>query len=370
VNEGIGSGSVSASVPAALPVRLTAFSSGGGCACKLEPGTLGRVLRSASAAGALGVLGNPGHSSPDLLVGLETADDAAVWRLSDELALVATCDFITPIVDDAAAWGRIAATNAVSDIYAMGGQPLLALNIVCWNPEIPESVLGQVLEAAAEVGERAGFVIAGGHSVVDPEPKYGLAVVGTVSPSRIITNAGLRPGDRLVLTKPIGAGIITTALRSGLASADSVEAAIEAMTTLNALGARIASEHGATGMTDVTGFGLLGHLHKMVLASGMDAEVEAGAVPILPGATELAEQGIASGGGRHNLEWVRPYLDSAGATAVTLTLLSDPQTSGGLLIGLAQDETTVALARLHDAGLEAAVIGEVSPGTGRIALGA
>jgi selenide,water dikinase len=367
VNEGIRSGSESASAPAGQ-VRLTAFSSGGGCACKLEPGMLGRVLRSATAMHGLPVLGERGRSTPDLLVGLETGDDAAVWRLNEELALVATCDFITPIVDDAATWGRIAATNAVSDIYAMGGLPLLALNIVCWNTEIAESVLGQVLEGAAEVGERAGFVIAGGHSVVDPEPKYGLAVVGTVSPSRILTNAGLRSGDRLVLTKPIGAGIITTALRAGLASADSVAAAVAAMTTLNDFGARIAGEHGAGAMTDVTGFGLLGHLHKMVLASGMDAAVDAGAVPILHGAIELAGQGIASGGGQRNLEWVRPHLDAAAATDVTLRLLSDPQTSGGLLIGLARDETRVALGRLHDAGLEAAVIGEVSRGTGRIAL--
>jgi selenide, water dikinase len=365
VNEGIRDASARVGAPPIESVRLTAFSSGGGCACKLEPGVLARVLGSAGASGTFGAIG---ARSDDLLVGLETGDDAAVWRLNNEMALIATCDFITPIVDDAATWGRIAATNAVSDIYAMGGKPLLALNLVCWNPDLPESILGEVLEAAAEVGRRAGFVVAGGHSVVDPEPKYGLAVVGTVSPRRIVRNVGLRSGDCLVLTKPIGAGIVTTALRSGLAPARSVEAAVASMTTLNDFGARIACEHDAAAMTDVTGFGLLGHLHKMAVASGMDAEVNAAAVPILPGAIDLAEQGIASGGGRRNLEWVRPHLDSPGATDVTLTMLSDPQTSGGLLIGLARDEAPLALTRLRHAGLAAAIIGEVSPGTGRIAV--
>lgn len=354
------------SASAAEPIRLTAFSSGGGCACKLDPGTLQRVLGSLGASSGLGPHGGSGHRPADLLVGLETGDDAAVWQLSDEIALIATCDFITPIVDDALTWGRIAATNAVSDIYAMGGAPLLALNIVCWNPELPESVLGQVLAGGGEIAKRAGFLIAGGHSIVDPEPKYGLAVIGTVSPSRVITNAGLRPGDRLVLTKPLGAGIITTALRSGLAPSHSVQAAIDSMTTLNDEGARIARRHGASAMTDVTGFGLLGHLHKMVAASGTDAEVDATAVPILPGAAELAGQGVASGGGRRNLEWVRPFLDSPGVSDETLTLLSDPQTSGGLLMGIGDNDVTAALESLRSAGLDAAAVGSVSPGSGHI----
>ncbi len=321
-------------------------SSAGGCACKLRPDVLERVVGTLVGSGGLGGGGSP------LLVGLESGDDAAVWQLSEQLAIVATCDFITPIVDDPATWGRIAATNAVSDVYAMGGRPLLALNLVCWDPELPDAVLTDVLAGAAEVAAAAGFVIAGGHSVVDREPKFGLAVVGTVAPDGIVTNCRLRAGEVLVLTKPVGAGIITTALRQGRASNESVRAAVAAMTTLNGVGAAIAVEHGVTTMTDVTGFGLLGHLHKMASSSGVGVTLDASAVPVLPGALELAEQGVVSGGGRRNLEWVLPHLVVAGAGDSTLALLADPQTSGGLLAGFRSDDVLPAVEALSAAGLD------------------
>lgn len=338
-------------------VGLMERSSAGGCACKLRPDVLERVL--GSLAGSVGV----GGGSP-LLVGLESGDDAAVWQLSEQLAIVATCDFITPIVDDPATWGRIAATNAVSDVYAMGGRPLLALNLVCWDPELPEALLTDVLGGAGEVAAAAGFLIVGGHSVVDREPKFGLAVVGTVAPAGVVTNSRLAAGDVLVLTKPLGAGIITTGLRQGRASNESVQAAVTAMTTLNDKAAAVAVDGGVTSMTDVTGFGLLGHLHKMSSASGVRVTLDAAAVPVLPGALELAEQGVVSGGGRRNLEWVLPHLDVAGAGDSTLALLADPQTSGGLLAGFRRDDVTAAVDAFSAAGIAAAIVGEASPGRG------
>jgi selenide,water dikinase len=339
---------------------LMARSSAGGCACKLRPDVLERVV-----GGLVGSRGLAAPASP-LLVGVESGDDAAVWQLSEDLAIVATCDFITPIVDDPATWGRIAATNAVSDVYAMGGRPLLALNLVCWDPELPEALLADVLGGAAQVAEAAGFVIAGGHSVVDREPKFGLAVVGTVAPRGLVTNSRLGAGDVLVLTKPLGAGIITTALRQGCATNESLAAAVAAMTTLNDKGARIALDHGVTAMTDVTGFGLLGHLHKMAASSGVSVTLDASAVPVLPGALELAERGVASGGGRRNLEWVRPDLAAGSTGEPTLALLADPQTSGGLLAGFGRNDATAALEACSAAGLEAAVVGEAHAGEGEI----
>jgi selenide,water dikinase len=310
-------------------------------------------------------LSPPRH--PDLLVGTETGDDAAVWRLDPDRALVVTADFITPVVDDARTWGRIAAANSASDVYAMGGRPLLALNLVGWNTdELPTSLLVEVLEGAAEAAAEGGWVTVGGHTVDDPEPKFGLAVVGEVHPDRLLSNAGLRPGEVLVLTKAIGTGIIATALKRGAASPGAVEAAVASMARLNALAADEARRAGATGGTDVTGFGLLGHLLAMVQASGVDAEVAAPAVPTLPGTRELAVAGFVPGGTARNLAHVRGSLDAAGVDEVSLTILADAQTSGGLLFGASPDRAAKAVEALRGSGHQAAVVGRVVEGTGRI----
>jgi len=335
--------------------RLTEFSHGGGCACKLAPGLLAQVLA-----------GLAPNAHPDLLVGTETGDDAAVWRLAEDRALVATTDFFTPLVDDARTWGRIAAVNAVSDVYAMGGRPLFALNLVAWpSTELPMRLLAEVLAGGAEVGVECGFAVVGGHSVDDPEPKYGLAVVGEVHPGRILTNAGLRDGDVLVLTKALGTGIATSAIKAGCAPDEVSVAAIASMTANNAAASAVAVASGATGATDVTGFGLLGHLRRMAEASGVDATVEVAAVPVIPGVRELAEGGVLPGGSRRNRDWVADVLDTGGRAELDVLLLADAQTSGGLLFGVSPNQAAGVLAEL---GTPAAVIGEVRAGSGRITL--
>ena len=227
--------------------------------------------------------------SPNLLIGAASGDDAAVYRLSDERALVVTADFITPVVDDARDWGRVAAANAVSDIYAMGGTPLLGLNLVCWNTEeLSNDLLGDVLLGGQDIAHECGFVVAGGHTVDDPEPKYGMAVVGEVHPDKMLTNAGLRAGQSLVLTKPLGIGIITTAQKRDVVDAATMQAAITSMTTTNGAGAAAAVAAGASGATDVTGFGLLGHAGRMAQESGVGLEIVVDDVPVIVGATELA----------------------------------------------------------------------------------
>jgi selenide,water dikinase len=306
---------------------------------------------------------------PDLIVGTETGDDAAVWRLSDDRALVVTADFITPVVDDARIWGQIAACNSVSDVYAMGGKPLFALNLVGWNSqELATSLLGDVL-AGAEANSRAcGYVTIGGHTVEDPEPKFGQVVVGEVHPGRLLTNRGLRDGDALVLTKRLGTGVVATAIKRGLAPGPVAEAAVASMTTPNASASAAALAAGATGGTDVTGFGLLGHLGQMAEASGVDVRLDIAAVEFLPGAVELAGQDLVPGGTRRNLDWVRHRLDPGETSELTLLLLADAQTSGGLLFGVAADQADEVAAGLSGTGLPAAVIGTVRHGAGRIAL--
>jgi selenide,water dikinase len=338
--------------------RLTEFSPGAGCACKLAPGLLADVLRTLTPP-----------SAPELLVGVETGDDAAVWRLDADRALVATTDFFTPLVDDARTWGRIAAQNAASDVYAMGGRPLFALNLVAWpSSELPTSVLAEVLAGGAEIAADGGFAVVGGHSVDDPVPKYGLAVVGEVHPDRVLTNAGLRDGDALVLTKPLGIGITTTAIKAGAAPDALVAAAVGSMTASNAAAARAAVAAGATGCTDVTGFGLLGHLVKAAVASRVDAVVDVAAVPVLPGVRALAASGIVPGGSRRNRDWVAPSVDTGGYGELDVLLLADAQTSGGLLFGAPPEQAEAAVAELGAAGVPAAVVGAVRAGTGRITL--
>jgi selenide,water dikinase len=306
---------------------------------------------------------------PDLLVGATTGDDAAVWRWSDDRALVLTTDFITPLVDDARTWGRIAAVNAASDVYAMGGRPLLALNLVGWNSEeLSTDLLVDVLEGAQEAGAEGGWLTVGGHTVDDPEPKFGLVVVGEVHPDRLLTNAALRAGQSLVLTKPLGIGVIATALKRGAADPAVVDAAVASMVRLNAEASMAALEAGATGATDVTGFGLLGHLGRMAAESGVDVEVDAHAVPLLTGARELAEGGFVPGGTRRNLDWVSERLDAGGVEDVLVTLLADAQTSGGLVVGLDPGAAEAVVERLRSSGHDAAVIGRAATGRGAIRL--
>ena len=252
-----------------------------------------------------------------------------MWRIGRGRALVLTADFITPVVDDARTWGRIAATNSVSDVYAMGGRPLLALNLVAWNSEeLSNDLLAEVLAGGEDAARACGFVVGGGHTVDDPEPKYGMAVVGEVNPGRMLTNAGLRPGNALVLTKPLGTGVISTAIKRAEARPEVVDRAVAEMTRSNEAAAAAAMRHGATAATDVTGFGLLGHGLRMAQESGVDLEVSVGEVPIIEGARELAVLGSVPGGTQRNLDWVSPHLDRGDAGEAAVTLLADAQTSG------------------------------------------
>jgi len=307
-------------------VKLTSLSHGAGCACKVPASLLAPI-----------VAGLPAPSDPNLLVGTETSDDAGIYRLREDLALVQTADFFTPIVDDPYEFGRIAATNALSDVYAMGGRPVSALNLVAWSVEdLGAELLGEVLRGGHEVVTTAGAVIVGGHTIDDPEPKYGLAVTGVIDPADLITNAGGREGDALVLTKPVGAGAVTTALKKGLADDEVLALAVEVMTELNAAASQAARVAGAHGMTDVTGFGLLGHLHELTMASGVAAVVEAHAVPAIPGVLELLSDDRAiAGGSRNNRRYAEEFASfDAGVDEVRRRLVTDAMTSGGLLVAL------------------------------------
>jgi selenide,water dikinase len=302
-------------------------------------------------------------------VGTATSDDAAVWRLDDDRALVVTADFITPIHDDPRVWGRIAAANAVSDVYAMGGRPLFGLNLVGWNTEeLSTELLLEVLLGAGEAAAEGGWITVGGHTVDDPEPKFGLAMVGEVHPDRILTNAGIRPGDSLVLTKALGAGIVATAMKAGRAPDDVVDAAVASMTRLNKEAARCALDAGATGATDITGFGLLGHLRSMADGSHVDVELVVSAVPVFPGVPDLVAAGLVPGGSRRNLTWVSERLDPAGVDESVIIVLADAQTSGGLLFGAEPGAAEAAAEALRATGHAAAVIGTASAGTGMIRL--
>ena len=307
---------------------------------------------------------------PELLVGLATGDDAAVWRIDRERALVLTADFITPVVDDARTWGRIAATNSVSDVYAMGGRPLLALNLVAWNSEeLSNDLLAEVLAGGEDAARAGGFVVGGGHTVDDPEPKYGMAVVGEVDPARMLTNSRLRPGNALVLTKPLGTGVISTAIKRGEARQAVVDLAVREMTRSNGAASLAAMRHGATSGTDVTGFGLLGHGLRMARESGVDLEISVGAVPVIEGVRELVALGMAPGGTIRNLDWVSGSLETGDASNVSVTLLADAQTSGGLLLGMvSRDAGRAAVTELRASGHDAAVIGDVTDGSGQIRL--
>ena len=302
--------------------RLTQYAKGGGCACKIPPGELEQMVAAVRPPGPVG----PG----DLLVGLDSGDDAAAVRLDAGTAILSTTDFFTPVVDDPYDWGRIAAANALSDIYAMGGVPLLAVNLLGWpRGVLPMELAAEVLRGGFDVAAEARCHLAGGHSIDDPEPKYGLAVTGTADPDRLLRNDTARPGLPLTLTKPLGVGVLNNRHKQ---TGEVFAAAIDSMTRLNRDAADAALAAGVRAATDVTGFGLLGHLHKMAKASGVTAIVDAAAVPYLEGARESAAEGYVSGGTRRNLDWVRPHVDPGGVTELELLLLADAQTSGGLLL--------------------------------------
>ncbi|WP_212735699.1 selenide, water dikinase SelD [Herbidospora galbida] len=302
-------------------VRLTQYAQGGGCACKIPPGELEDVLT------GLGV--TPKDPAGELLVGLETGDDAAVVRVEGGTAIVSTADFFTPVVDDPYDWGRIAAANALSDVYAMGGRPLMALNLLCWPREtLPYDLAREVLRGGADVAALAGCHVAGGHSVVDAEPKYGMAVTGLADPAALMRNDAGRAGLPLSLTKPLGLGVLNNRHK---ATGEVFPEAVDVMTRLNAAASEAAIRAGVRCATDVTGFGLLGHLFKLARASGVTAVVDSAKVPLLDGARQAVRDGFVPGGSRRNLGWVAPHM-SGGTDEETMLLLADAQTSGGLLI--------------------------------------
>ncbi len=328
---------------------------------------LGDVMADLRADGAFA---GPGGA---LRVGLDPADDAAVFDGPADGSLVATCDFLTPVVDDPYDWGRIAATNALSDVYAMGGRPLLALNLLAWPSELDRALLTEVLRGGARAVTDAGAVIAGGHSIVDPAPKYGLSVVGQVQRDAILLKGGGRPGDVLVLTKPLGVGVVTTALKHGSADPTLVGDAVRTMTRLNADAAEVARDFGLRGGTDVTGFGLVGHLHEMTAAAGLAARVHADAVPVLTGVPELVERGFGPDGSRRTLAnaLASGWFDPGGLDPTRQLLLCDAQTSGGLLLAVPREHADQVVARLRERGdPRSAVIGELIDGEpGAVAAG-
>src|SRR6059036_1209955 len=301
----------------------------------MAPGDLQEVLKGLR-------LDEASHAHPDLLVGLGRADDAAVFRVTDDVAIVETVDFFPPVVDDPYTWGAVAAANAMSDVYAMGGQVMFALAVAGFPRELPKAIIAEVFRGGAEKVAEAGGVIAGGHTVIDAEPKYGLCVTGRVHPDRILIKGGLRPGDRLFLSKPLGTGVITTAAKDGHASAATLAGAVASMLGLNRVAADVARESGAKGATDITGFGFLGHAGEMVKASRAGIAIDASRLPILPGTRELAEAGQWSGGMKRN----RRYVDSSFGADLTIapsvpgylaSLLTESETSGGLLFSVAPD---------------------------------
>ncbi|WP_422100034.1 selenide, water dikinase SelD [Thermomonospora catenispora] len=300
-------------------VRLTGYAHGGGCACKIPPGELESMVAGLGAA-----------SGPEqgMLIGL--GDDAAVLSIDGDRAVVSTVDFFTPVVDDPYDWGRIAAANALSDVYAVGGRPLMAVNLLGWPRDtLPMELAREVLRGGHDVAAKAGCQVAGGHSVDDPEPKYGMAVTGVADPDRLLRMDAARPGLPLSLSKPLGIGVLNTRHK---ATGESFPQAVAVMTALNDVAARLALEAGAEAATDVTGFGLLGHLYKMARASGVAAVVDAAAVPYLEGAREAVRDGFVSGGTRRNLAWVAPHTDFGRIAESERLLLADAQTSGGLLV--------------------------------------
>ncbi|MDF2660275.1 MAG: segregation protein [Paenibacillus sp.] len=346
---------------AAERIKLTSLSSKGGCGCKIGPADLSQVLRGLP----------PGVPNADLLVGLDTSDDAGVYRLTDDLAIVQTVDFFTPIVDDPYDFGQVAAANALSDVYAMGGKPLTVLNIVAFPiHKLDKSILTDILRGAGDKVKEAGATLVGGHSIDDNEPKFGMAVTGTIHPGKIRTNAGAKPGDTLLLTKPIGVGILTTSIKKDQLSEAEMKRVTQVMTTLNKTAAETMEPFGVNACTDVTGFGLLGHAMEMAKGSSVGLRLYRPDVPVLPRVRELAEAGFVPGGTKNNFAHVQDSVMFADSIdQIGQWILADAVTSGGLLIAVPANEAEQLLEALLAAGVEAAAIGEAvadHPGTIRV----
>ncbi len=344
-----------------LPVRLTSLAHGGGCGCKIAPAVLQQILAQTPAAAAF----------PQLMVGTETSDDAAVWKLNDDQAIVATTDFFMPVVDDPYDFGRIAATNALSDIYAMGARPLFALAIVGMPVNVlPIETIGAILAGGASVCALAGIPVAGGHSIDSVEPIYGLVAIGLVRPDRVLTNRTARPGDVLILTKALGVGILSAAFKQERLGSDGYKALISSTTQLNAVGPELAELDGVHAMTDVTGFGLLGHALEMARGAGLTATIFANGPAVLPGVEDLARAGVRTGASGRN--WASYSASVRGADAQPhwkLDLLCDPQTSGGLLVAVESGRAAATLELLCARGfIQSAIVGELKVGPPEIDL--
>ena len=340
-------------------IKLTSFSHGGGCGCKIAPGVLADILKNSS-----------GFPVPkELMVGIETSDDAAVYKLNDEQALIATTDFFMPIVDDPFDFGRIAATNAISDVYAMGGTPIMALALVGMPiNQLPLETIGQIIKGGESICAEAGIPIAGGHTIDSVEPIYGLVVLGLVHPSKVKRNADAKAGDKLILGKPLGVGILSAALKKNVLNDDGYAAMIANTTRLNKPGMALSKLDGVHALTDVTGFGLLGHLLELARGARLTATLQMPAIPLLPQVLQLAEQGCVTGASGRNWEaYGHDVTLATGVSAVQKALLSDPQTSGGLLVACDPAAVDEVLALFQREGFaHAAVIGEMSAGAAKI----
>ena len=324
------------------------FCTGGGCTAKLGAGVLSHILEKLPR----------GEKDPDLLVGYDSRDDAAVYRITDEIALVQTVDFFPPMVDDPYTFGQIAAANALSDVYAMGGEVKTALNLVCFPESMDLNILGEILRGGAEKVAEAGGILAGGHSIADTGVKYGLSVTGLVDPRRLTANDTGRPGDRLILTKALGVGLICTANRVGEAAPEQMNAAIRSMTTLNKTAAEIARKYEVHAATDVTGFSFLGHLHEM-MGGHLSCTVDAHVVPVLPGAWEAADACLYTAAGQRNRNHTGPFVRFENVPFPMEEILFDPQTSGGLLLAAAPQDAAALEAELQAAGLPAKIVGTI-----------
>ncbi len=342
-------------------IKLTSFSHGGGCGCKIAPGILSEILKNSS-----------GFPLPkELMVGIETADDAAVYKLNDEQALIATTDFFMPIVDDPYDFGRIAATNAISDVYAMGGTPIMALALVGMPiNKLPIGIIGKILRGGESICAEAGIPIAGGHTIDSVEPIYGLVVLGLVHPSKVKRNADAKAGDKLILGKPLGVGILSAALKKNMLDANGYAAMIANTTKLNKPGKALSGLPGVHALTDVTGFGLLGHLLELARGAGLSARLDMPHIPLLPGVQQLAEAGCITGAsGRNWAGYGKDVNLAAGITPVQQMLLTDPQTSGGLLVSCDAEAVENVLALFTQEGFaHAAVIGEMLHGPAQVAV--
>ena len=327
-------------------VKLTSMSPAAGCAAKIGPGTLAGILQ-----------GLPGFEDPNLLVGIETSDDGAVYQISEDTALIQTLDFFPPMVDDPYVFGQVAAANALSDIYAMGGEPKVALNIVAWPNCVNPKFLGEILKGGADKVKEAGAVLAGGHSIQDDVPKYGLSVTGLVHPDKVYKNCGAEPGDVLVLSKPLGTGIVNTAVKAEMASEEAEAEVIRVMTTLNKKAKEILEEFPVHACTDVTGFGFLGHLNEMI-NKNVSAEIDSISIPVIKGALHYAEEFLFTAAAQRNRNHVADNVDfSENITFAMEELLFDPQTSGGLLFAVKKEDALPFLKELKNEGFPAAIVG-------------